>query len=143
MKKESYIPLKVFLWLICVYHLIVGITGSFFHHLAPQVAPLLYGVELTLTPQIQLIIIHLGALAIIIAILMAFAAIDPVKNKSIIYAGIVYFAIRIIDRVVFWKLIEEHKSAAFPDWVSINWIGIFLMSIMMLGLFIFRPKNES
>ena len=138
MNKESNILLKVFLWAICIYHIIAGIIGTLCQQLVPRVATMLYGIKLDPTPQIQILVRYIGVFCITFGILMAFAAIDPVKNKKIIYGGVVYFVIRAFDRIVFWKLIQEYSMGPGP-----NWFRILMILIMGLGLFIFRPKDAS
>ena len=138
MNKESHTVLKVFLWVIFTYHIIAGIIGTFFQQLAPEVATKLYGIELVLAPQTQILVRYIGAFCLTLGVLMAFAAMDPVKNKMIIYGGIVYFAIRAFDRIAFWSVMQEHTVGLAP-----NWFRIIMILIMGLGLFIFRPKAES
>jgi len=136
MGDKNYLPLKCFLWLISVYHLVAGIAATLSQQLAINIGSLLFGVRLTLTPQAQLLIRYLGVFGITFGVLMAFAAIDPEKNKKIIYGGIVYFLVRALDRIVFWKLMEEFSVGFFP-----NWGRIIIILIMAGGLFFFRPKS--
>ncbi|MBI5872595.1 MAG: hypothetical protein HZB36_00405 [Candidatus Omnitrophica bacterium] len=68
---------------------------------------------------------------------MGFAAINPVKNKAIIYGGIVFFAVRAFDRIVFANVLRE----AFDVSTGRNLISLVFVIIMLLGLLIFKPEE--
>ena len=137
MERKSHMPLKVFLWVISIYHLAAGLAATFSQQLAIKMGSLLFGVQISATGEAQLLIRYLGVFGITFGILMAFAALNPEKNKSIIYGGIIYFAVRALDRILFWKLLQEYSIGPLP-----NWGRIIVILIMGLALFILRPKSE-
>jgi hypothetical protein len=136
MNEPRYIVVRVFLWTICVYHVVAGIAATFFKQTAVKLGSVLFGVSITMTPQAELLVRYLGAFAISFGLMMAFAALDPVKNTKIIYGAIVYFLVRAFDRVVFWDLLQEHSAGPVPDWFR-----IVMILVMGLGLLIFMPRS--
>lgn len=137
MEKKPYVLLKVLLWLVAFYHIAGGIAATFSQQFALQLGYMLFGVNVSITPETQVLVRYLGAFALTLGLLMVFAAFDPVKNKKIIYGGIAYFFIRAFDRIVFWKAIDECGAGPLPNWGRIAFILFF-----GIALFILRPKTE-
>ena len=132
MKKTADILLKINLWIIFAYHITAGLAACFSQQLAVKIGSLLFGVQITLTEQAQILVRYLGTFGITFAVLMAFAAIDPVKNKKIIYGGIVYFCIRALHRILFWKLYVEFSTGPADPWIRLALIGWFAVVLMVL-----------
>ncbi|NQU24640.1 MAG: hypothetical protein HQ567_25440 [Candidatus Nealsonbacteria bacterium] len=132
---ERYIVVRVFLWIICIYHVVAGVAATFFKDAAVELGGVLFGVSITMTPQAELLVRYLGAFAISFGLMTAFAALDPQRNTKIIYGAVAYFLIRAFDRIVFWKLLQEHSTGPVPDWFRIVMILVF-----GLGLLAFMPR---
>jgi len=77
--------LKINLLIIFLYHIVAGFAVCFLQELGVKLGSFLFGVQITLTQQAQILVRYLGAFGITFAALMAFAAIDPKKNRKIIY----------------------------------------------------------
>ena len=107
MNKNILMALKVFLWGICAFHLVVGIglnVSSGF----PAVMANYYGAAVNWTPEFLYIVKPIGAFMIALGVLAAFAARDPLGHRPIIYGFIVLFVLRGLQRIVFS---EEIASA--------------------------------
>ncbi|MFA5335383.1 MAG: hypothetical protein WC324_00520 [Candidatus Omnitrophota bacterium] len=137
MEKKPYVFLKVLLWLVALYHIAGGIAATFSQQFALQLGYMLFGVNISITPETQVLVRYLGAFAVTFGLLMVFAALDPAKNRKIVYGGIAYFLIRAFDRVVFWKVISECSAGPLP-----NWGRIALILFFGIALFVLRPKSE-
>ncbi len=135
MTESRCIVVRVFLWTICVYHMVAGIAATFFKEAAVKLGSLLFGVSITMTPQAELLVRYLGAFAISFGVMVAFAALDPAKNTKIIYGAVIYFLVRAFDRIAFWGLLEEHSAGPAPQWFR-----IVMILVMGLGLLIFMPR---
>ncbi len=137
MNEQRYIVVRGFLWIICTYHVVAGVAATFFKDTAVGVGGVLFGVSITMTPQAELLVRYLGAFAISFGLMTAFAALDPQRNTKIIYGAVVYFLVRAFDRIVFWKLLQEHSTGPVPDWFR-----IVMILVMGLGLLIFMPRTR-
>ena len=137
MNERRYIVVRVFLWTICIYHVVAGVAATFFKEAAVKLGSVLFGVSITMTPQTELLVRYLGAFGISFGLMTAFAALDPVRNTKIIYGAVVYFLVRAFDRIVFWDLLQEHSAGPVPDWFR-----IVMILVMGLGLLIFMPRTD-
>lgn len=141
MESKSLAPIKFFCGLICIYHVVEGLIATISGEMAAKIAAFGYGLSLArltpVTPQLTVFFQFIGAFAIAFGVLMGFAAINPVKNKAIIYGGIVFFAVRAFDRIVFANVLRE----AFDVSTGRNLISLVFVIIMLLGLLIFKPEE--
>jgi hypothetical protein len=137
MQKPSHLVVRILLCAICVYHVVAGIIATFFLDLAVQLGAFLFGVRVTMDGQTELLSRYLGAFGISFGVLAAFAAIEPQKNRKIIYGLVVYFLVRAFDRIAFWGLLEEYSVGPAP-----NWFRIVMILVMGLGLLAFMPRHE-
>jgi len=131
--------------LIAAYHIFIGVVATLSPEGAAQVAPLMYGLSLEIfapmKPEYLVIIRFLGAFAFTFGILMALAAWDPFKNRNILIGGALFFAIRILDRI----LGADTLMGSFQTTAMQNIQHIVLMAsfVIILGLFvIYGPKNK-
>lgn len=141
MESKSLAPIRFFCWLISIYHVVEGVIATISGEMAAKIAAYGYGLSLArltpVTPQLIVFFRFIGAFAITFGVLMGFAAKNPVKNKAIIYGGIVFFAVRAFDRIVFANVLRE----AFDVSTGRNLISLAFVIIMLLGLIIFKPKE--
>ncbi len=130
MNQSAYLPVRVVLWSIAVYHLAAGIVATFFREAAASLAGLLFGVAITMDGQTELLVRYLGAFGIAFGVLAAMAALDPVRNKAIIYGAVVYFVARAFDRIAFASLLAEHHVGPAPNWFRIVVIVGFAAALL-------------
>ncbi len=100
--------LRAILVLVAVSHVILGLLACLAG--AGTVTSLvtdIYGVKLTLTPQLHHVIRIVGAFMIAIGIMAAFAVRDPVRNRAIVDGIGILQLIRAAQRVFFTAQIQE------------------------------------
>jgi hypothetical protein len=143
MENKSLAPIKFFCGLACFYHVGEGIIATIGGDLAAKMAAFSYGLSLArltpMTSQLTVLFRFIGAFAITFGVLMGFAAVNPGKNKAIIYGGIVFFAVRAFDRIIFANVLRD----AFNVSTGRNLLSLIFVLIMLFGLLIFRPKGTS
>ena len=104
--------LKVVLWSVCLFHLLVGAGLNLSESMAPLMAKM-YGAEVNWNPELSYIIKPLGVFMVALGVAAAGAAMDPLKNRVIIYSFATLFVLRAIQRLVFAQEIEETFSIAW------------------------------
>lgn len=104
--------LKVVLWSVCLFHLLVGAGLNLSESMAPLMAEM-YGAEVNWNPELSYIIKPLGVFMVALGVAAAGAAMDPLKNRVIIYSFATLFVLRAIQRLVFAQEIEETFSIAW------------------------------
>ena len=140
---DKNISIKIFIvlaWFVSIYHLILGIIGTF----APQgtvisIAQSVFGVAIEATPQFFVLSKFIAALFIMLGITMAFVAKNPQKHGHLAWAVIVYFAIRIFNRISHFSLLNE----AFGTTMQRNIMTVIPILIIAIGLIICMPRGKS
>jgi len=130
--------LKVLLWVVAVYHILIGLLGIFAKDTAVFIANNFFNFNLTLTDQMTWIINPFATYLLFFGVFMAVAAMDPKKYKNIIYAGIGLFALRIIQRIIFIVSAPEGLMSNV-DPVR-NVIAIAVVAVIGLSLFVLAKK---
>ncbi len=125
-------PLKALLWLICAFHLIVGV-GLNLSSGFPQVMAGYYGATVNWTPEFLYIVKPIGAFMIAMAIVAGAAAMDPLSHRSSIYALVALFVIRGLQRLVFQEEIANAVAIAASRNIS-NAIFFFVMAAALVFL---------
>jgi hypothetical protein len=133
MSKSACPGLRALLWLTAAYHLVAGLAATVAQQYAVQLGAFMYGIDVTLTAQMELVVRYLGVFGITVGVLAAFAALDPVGNRKIIYGLVVYFLVRAIDRIVFYKAMQEFHVGPVPAWARIIIILAFAMAFVVLA----------
>lgn len=93
--------LKILLWIVAVYHILLGILGIFAKETAVLIANSFFNFNLTLTDEMLWIINPFSAYLLFFGVFMAVVASDPKKYKKLVYAGVGLFALRVVQRVIF------------------------------------------
>lgn len=109
MKSKLIVLLQAFLWLICAFHVIVGI-GLNVSPAFPQVVAGYYGAEVSWTPEFVYIVKPIGAFMIALGVMAGAAARNPLDHLPIVYGFAVLFAIRGLQRLVYQGEIETALS---------------------------------
>jgi len=99
MNPKALQVLKLFMWGVCAFHVIVGI-GLNVSPAFPQAMAGYYGATVHWTPDFLYIIKPLGAFMLVMGVLAAVAATDPLRNVPIIYGFILLFVLRTLQRVI-------------------------------------------
>ncbi len=131
--------------LIAFYHIFMGAAATFLPAEAAKLAPIFYGISLEIfapmKPEYLIIIRFLGAFAFTFGLLVAMAALNPIKNLNIIMGAAIFFALRILDRV----LGADTLISSFNTTSTQNMIHILLMIsfVVILGAWAITIKRSS
>ena len=106
MNRNTLKILQVYLWLICAFHLVVGVGLNLFPGM-PEVMADAYGAKLEATPEFLYILKPLGAFMLVLGLLAAAAARKPQQHRAVIYGFAILFAIRAFQRLIFSQEIAE------------------------------------
>jgi hypothetical protein len=98
--------LRIFLWGICAFHIVIGAGVNVSAPFVEQAAAM-YGATVELTPQFLAILHPLGAFMFILGVMAATAAINPHQYRAVVYGFALLFVIRGLQRIVFKQQIEE------------------------------------
>ena len=137
MKSTSLRLLQVYLWFICIFHLMVGIGVSVSSGFPARVAAY-YGARVDWTPQFTYILKPLGAFMVVLGLLGIAAAMDPLKHRLIAYGFAGVFVIRTLQRIVFMQQLQD----AFAIEPGRNLLHIVLFSAMAVALFALQRRAE-
>lgn len=124
--------LQIYLWLICAFHVVIGVGVNLSRDFIATAAAG-YGAEVDLTPQFVTILHPLGAFMFILGVMAAAAAVNPLRYRAVVYGFAVLFLIRAGQRIVFQQDLEQ----AFHIAPARNWfnMGFFnLLGLSLLGL---------
>jgi len=129
--------LRIYLWIICVFHVAVGVGVNVSQGFMEAMANL-YGAQVTFTPQLLGILHPLGAYMFVLGVLAGTAAHNPVRCRAIGYAFAALFIIRSLQRVVFMQQIVE----AFNIDTTRNWLTMALFAAMGILLIVLQVSAE-
>ncbi|MEM7029367.1 MAG: hypothetical protein AAF629_07365 [Chloroflexota bacterium] len=123
--------LKVVLWIVSLFHLIVGASLNLPLGLKESVGSGIYGAQVDWTAaQFVYILKPLGAFMFALGIMAAIAATNPIKNRAIIYGFAVLFVFRGLQRIVFEQ--EILSTFAIEPGRQVNAIFFMFFSAVLL-----------
>ena len=100
--------LSLFLWVVCAFHVLVGLSLNLELGLREWVASTLYNAQVDWSDgQFVYILKPLGAFMIALGIMAAIAARDPLGNRSIILGFAILFTLRGLQRLLFMDEIQR------------------------------------
>jgi hypothetical protein len=111
MKSKQLIVLQVFLWLICAFHVIVGIGVNVSPEF-PQFVAQYYGAQVNWTPELRYLVKPVGAFMLVLGVLAGVAARNPLGYPSIVYGFVLLFVVRGLQRLIFQAEIETAFDVA-------------------------------
>src|SRR4026207_1287125 len=99
--------LSRFLWIVCAFHVLVGLSLNVDIGLREWVGSSLYNAQVDWSDdQVAYIMKPLGAFMIALGVMAAMAARDPLGNRPIIIGFAVLFTMRGLQRLLFMDEIE-------------------------------------
>ena len=123
--------LSLFLWIVCAFHIFVGVSLNVDLGLKEWVGGTLYNATVDWSNgQFAYILKPLGAFMIALGVMAAFAARNPSGNRPIIYGFAFLFTLRGLQRLMFMSEIET----AFAIPASRSMIQMVVMLLLALGL---------
>lgn len=140
MKFDTLKLLQLMLWIVCAFHLIVGLSLNLPLGLKEWVGSDLYGAQVDWSqPQFVYILKPLGAFMMALGLMAAIAARNPLSNKAIIYGFSALFILRGLQRIIFLQEIETAFAIPFGRHIS-TMIFMFLLAAVLLVLLYYAEK---
>ena len=107
MRSSNVAWLSRFLWIVCAFHVLVGLSLNVDLGLKEWVGGTLYNAQVDWSDgQFAYIMKPLGAFMIALGVMAAMAARDPLGNRPIIIGFAVLFTMRGLQRLLFMNEIE-------------------------------------
>jgi hypothetical protein len=131
MTPTAYRALQFFLWFICAFHVIVGLSLNVPLVPLPALADY-YGAQVDWTPQFVYILKPVGAFMCVLGGLAGVAALTPLRHGAIIYGFVALFALRALQRLVF----QQEIHTAFAIAPTRNLGAMVLFFAMAAALFV-------
>ena len=137
--KKSLGIFKFLAGFVSVYHFILGLVGTFAStDTVVWFVNRVYGVNPTIDAQFIYLAKFISIYMIVFAIAMAFLAWKPVKFRKLVWLPITLFSVRIIERLVFFDILNE----AFGVDMTQNLTVIMPIGILVIALYTLRPKKN-
>ncbi len=137
MTRESV--LKLVLWAIALYHVVLGGGAFLSADLAQQLARSIFGIELTLDPAMAFVTKVLGVYAITFGLIAYIAARDPVRYRVLLNLIVFLYVLRILNKVVF----KAEYLAGLHVSLTRLWVETALLSGFALAVYLLRPRELS
>jgi len=134
MNKQLF--LKIVLWLICLYHVFMGVAAFLSEDMAVWLADVVFGISLPVTPQISYLAKLLGVYVVVFGLMVAVAAFDPARHLSLLNIVIILYALRILNKLVFADLF----TTAFAAPPYRTWLDIAMLAAFGGGVLLLKPR---
>lgn len=126
--------LQAYLWMICIFHVVMGVGLN----LSPEFSRVVarwYGAErVDVTDQLLVLVKPIGAFMFTLGALAGVAAVRPVRYRAIVYSFSALFLIRAGQRLL-WG---HEQTAAFgipAARVTTAMVMFFVMSVTLFALY--------
>lgn len=136
MNKEA--ALKVVLWAIAAYHIVLGGGAFLSARVAEQVAQSLFGIHLTLDPAMAFVVKVLGVYAITFGVVTAVAARDPARHRVLLNVIVLLYVLRIANKLLFKN---EYVTGLEVSSARV-WIESALLAAFGLAVLVLRPRPQ-
>ena len=131
MRSSNVAWLSRFLWIVCAFHILVGLSLNVDIGLREWVGSSLYNAQVDWSDgQFAYIMKPLGAFMIALGVMAAMAARDPLGNRPIIIGFAVLFTMRGLQRLLFMDEIE--RVFAIPSSRSLVQMVVMLSLAVVL-----------
>lgn len=137
MDRSPYWLLRIVLLIVAVPPLVFGLAAAISGDFVVKIAGVFSRAAIVLTPEIDYLLKPLGLYVLMFGALMAYAAVDPVKNRVIITWGGVVLFLRAVQRLV----LTAELSDLFLIPVGLNLVHVAYLASLSLVLLLLRPKR--
>ena len=131
--------LKLVLWAIALYHLVLGGGAFLSAALAQQIAKSIFGIDLVLDPAMAFVVKVLGVYAIIFAVVVLVAAANPARYRVLLNVIVLLYALRIVTKLAFKTQYVTGLHIATPR----VWIESALLAAFGIAVWALRPSPRA
>lgn len=125
--------LRIVLYLIAAYHLLLGAGGLLSTDTATKLARDLFGMELEVTPQSAYLTRLLSVYALAFGYFAGVAAADPSRNPALLDGIVLLYTLRIGLKLGSLKVYEEaFRASASRVWADAALLALFGLSVLLL-----------
>lgn len=134
--QKKYMSLKAFVWLVCVYHVALGIVLNAPIRLLSST--LTHCLGATKMPDASALFSArmLGTYMFVFGVGMGIAAWNPVKNRALLTVGVILISCRALQRLVQANDLNQALGVS----ASTNWSTIAVLMVFAGVLAVFRLK---
>lgn len=125
--------LELVLWLIALYHFLMGLGAVLSERVAEQLAEKAFGIRLRLEPQTSYMVKLLGVYAAIFGVVVGVAATNPGRYPVLLDVVVGLYVLRILNKVGHRKLFSEAFDA--PErrvWIDLAMLAAFGGAVLLL-----------
>ncbi|HET6371929.1 MAG TPA: hypothetical protein VFG76_01390 [Candidatus Polarisedimenticolia bacterium] len=140
MTSTSHRLLQAFLWMVCVFHVVVGV-GLNVSSEFPRLMAGYYGATVDWTPQFTYILKPLGAFMFVLGLLAAAAARDPRRYRGVAYLFATLFTIRALQRLVLSEPLHDAFSIS-PARNMGNAVFFLVLAATLVGLHLWAQRTS-
>ncbi len=124
--QQAHRPVQILLWIIALYHIVLGALLIFSGELSLRFADASYGWKITGSPELGILGEILGCYGIAFGLTMAIAAGNPVRHRALLTVGIVLIVLRLLQRILFAdKVMETFQVPSGRYWAAF----VFVLAI--------------
>ena len=142
MKHNSLFFLKILMWIIAGMHLVVGgglIVAPGFAQFMAEV----YGADVEWTPELCYILKPLGAFMVTLGILAVAAALNPSKNRVIVYGFVILHLGRALQRLVWAQEVQDAFGiSASRNVANMVFFSVLAVAVVVLDQFAHGRPSE-
>ena len=131
--------LKAVLWMIAVYHFVMGVGAFLSADLAQKMAHSIFGIDLTLDPATSFIVKVLAVYAITFGEIAMIAARDPMRYRVLLNVVVFLYVLRIVNKIVF----KSQYVAGLHIAPTRVWVECVLMAGFALAVYVLRPRTSA
>jgi hypothetical protein len=134
--------LQAYLWMICAFHVIIGVGLNVSPDFIPVVARW-YGAErVDITHQLLVLVKPIGAFMFILGVLAGVAAVRPLRYRAVVYSFAGLFFIRSMQRVL-WGHEQTEAFGIAPERVTASLVFFLLMAVTLLALYLYVERRST
>jgi hypothetical protein len=137
---EQFRILRVVTWVICVYHVFIGVVLNGPVPWIQWVSTTVLGATRLPDPSALFLARMLGTFALVFGLSMGLAAYDPIKNRALLSLGAILVGLRGVQRLFQAGDLESALGiSAGKNWTTVLLILFFAAA---LGLFRYKVYRE-
>lgn len=142
--KSNHTFFRAVLWIICIYHVVLGVALNLPSDLVFNITTNLLGITKAPTDQVYFVARILGIYMIIFGVGMGLGAWDPVKNRSLLTCGVILILIRTVQRLAQADYAEEvFGVASGRNWGMVAALAGFAIVVLVFRLILLKEMKDA